>query len=268
MSSPEAEYRRIRYERALAELRETYEYDPYEVFTTPALAEEYRRDFRHFREGLQDLIANVRVLQHLGRFRWEFYDAPREVFGLFARNLWQNSYVIASRLWGPTKGDSKTLNIWKNRLTQSVDPYYHRVLRVRLRRVRNDPAFRDEMERIKKRRNLRYAHLDPASYTEPQLAKELLSLAELVHVAKTLRRIYSLLYLGEPQDFSSSPVLGGREGGQLYYLLDLIRLNSDKVRLFDQDRELWLAEVRPALTQEDVQEINELRLAYRLTPVP
>lgn len=230
--------------------------------------DEYKNLIEVLEGSLVYLNTNLAILKQLSTFRSDLFLGMTNAFLYFCwQNMYQYSVLICRRLWNDSNGiDLKTLQSF---VFENIKCEYKLLLQDRLRALKPEQKnFNRIFAKILKVRNVRLAHLDAKFHIEPTEKIAGVKASELNEAAEFLGKFFNCFGFDTTHTFVLIE-LDSQGTNDLSYILDLLALNSDIIKFYDDDRfrRHWEQLYRPNLELSDIEEINTIRRRHGLEDI-
>jgi hypothetical protein len=246
--------------------RELNDLSPEEVLDATSAAE-YHRQRRLLWDSLALLHNNVSVLQSLSAYPRRFLGPMRAFLFLIQRNTFENSLVIAHRLWNE-KGQNAVSLRTVAKFARKGKPEYQAAMDERLGDARPQGAVTAVLVRIERYRHVRLGHLDGRINPDDPDAHLPVTLVELESVAEALTRYYNATGIGIQAFFDVAGLGRDRhDRSEVQKVLDGVAIQSPWVMRYSEDPDWWWRDYRPKLTNAEYQFLVQLRARMGLPPM-
>lgn len=225
----------------------------------PEDAREYQRQRRLIWDSLVLLHNNVSVLRRLSAYPRKLLGPAKTTLFLLQRNTFENSLIIAHRLWNESDSRSVSLRTLQ-KLTKSAPAELRTDMKSRLKLAQPQGSEAKALDRIRRYRHVRLGHIDKGIDLDHPDAHLPVSLDQLAAVAKTLTDYYNATGIGTQAFFDLVELTADADDcSEIERMLDGIAIQSPWVKRYAEDPDWWWRDYRPKLSDTEFSFLVKLR---------
>lgn len=230
---------------------------------SPDFLGEYKKGMSFFYSQLVDLNINIFIINHIRRFPFHVFCAKNDTifFLMVLKNFFDISVLTITRLLTDSGGELYTLPRFKNMVRKSIKPEYADAFSKQLKNAKFDTGVKKLLEKSKKLRNERIAHLKRKTLNKTINFNfiELENLRDaLNNLLDTLSFEVEYLMLPIPYSEKVQHPAGTDSRPDIEKILDQIAFSSIKLNMPEKSPKMW-DRMKRRIKLQDLNIINTYR---------